>query len=102
MIKKLLVAGIVLLTVSAVGLYLVFMNLPKLVKVEIEQQGSKALGVSVRVASRREGPTSVRVPSANLVNELLLSMSRKSDCMALGFGFFRAVEYQNPHCRRIA
>ncbi len=53
MIKKLLVAGIVLLTVSAVGLYLVFMNLPKLVKVEIEQQGSKALGVSVRVAGAK-------------------------------------------------
>ena len=51
MIKKLLVAGLVLLTVSAVGLYLVFMNLPKLVKVEIEQQGSKALGVSLRIGT---------------------------------------------------
>lgn len=49
MIKKLLVAGIVLLTVSAVGLYLAFTNLPKLVKVEIEQQGSRTLGVSVRI-----------------------------------------------------
>ncbi len=53
MIKKFLVAGIVLLTVSAVGLYLVFINLPKLVRVEIEQQGTKALGVRVSVGGAR-------------------------------------------------
>ena len=49
MFKKLLVAAIVLVTVVVAGLYLVLGNLPKIVRSEIEAQGSRALGVAVRV-----------------------------------------------------
>lgn len=49
MFTKLLVAFVVLVSVVVGGLYLVLGNLPKVVRSEIEAQGSRALGVAVRI-----------------------------------------------------
>jgi len=49
MLKKLLVAAVVLIIVVAGGLYLIKDDAAKLVRIEIEAQGSRALGAAVRV-----------------------------------------------------